>query len=96
METLSVTVNRLQKQGYNSEIAPEEIQKLIAEEWKIDEIYRFEANTNPSDSSILYAISKNDGSRKSLIINAYGVYDNDEINNFIRKLSMDETKNDTR
>ncbi len=86
METLSVVVNKLQKIGYNSEITIEEMNTLIPNEWIIDKTYRFEANTSPSDSSILYAISKRDGSRKSLIINAYGVYDDDNINNFIKKL----------
>ena len=86
METLSVVVNKLQKIGYNSEILLDEIKSLIPSEWIIDKTYRFEANTSPSDSSILYAISKRDGSRKSLIINAYGVYDDDNINNFIKKL----------
>lgn len=86
MDTLSLVVKKLQKMGYNSEITREEINTLAPSDWIIDKTYRFEANTSPSDSSVLYALSKRDGSRKSLIINAYGVYDDDNINNFIKKL----------
>lgn len=86
METLSEVINRLQREGYNSEIIPTEIPKLIAVEWRIDKIYRFEGMSNPADNSILYAISKTDGTRKSLIVNAYGVYNDSGVNDFITKV----------
>jgi hypothetical protein len=86
METLSSVMNRLQKEGYNSEILQDEIQKLIPSEWLIDKIYRFEGMSNPEDNSILYAVSKTDGTRKSLVVNAYGVYNDSGINDFITKV----------
>ncbi|MEO6303738.1 MAG: phosphoribosylpyrophosphate synthetase [Bacteroidia bacterium] len=86
METLSQATNRLQKEGYNSEILPNEIATLHPNEWQIEHICRFEGCSNPSDNSILYALAKKDGARKSLIINAYGVYNDAAINKFIEKV----------
>lgn len=86
METLSAVINRLQQQDYNSEITPIELQKLIPDEWLIDSIFRFEGKSNPSDNSILYALSKKDLTRKSLLVNAYGVYSDFKIGDFISNL----------
>ncbi|CAN5423228.1 hypothetical protein BH10BAC1_BH10BAC1_00440 [soil metagenome] len=87
METLSQAINRLQNEGYNSEITPDEINVLNPKDWGIDKICRFEGKSNPDDSSILYAVSKKDGSRKSLVVNSYGIYSESEINSFIEKVS---------
>ncbi len=86
METLSAAIDRLQQQDYTFEITPIELQKLIPDEWLIDSIFRFEGKSNPADNSILYAISKKDLTRKSLLVNAYGVYSDSEIGNFINKV----------
>ncbi len=86
METLSIATNRLQKEGYNSEINLDEIHTLDPSEWVIDEFLRFEGMTNPADNSILYALSTKDGKRKSLLINSYGVYNDSTINDFMKKV----------
>ncbi|WP_158728818.1 MULTISPECIES: phosphoribosylpyrophosphate synthetase [unclassified Flavobacterium] len=83
MDTLSSVVNALQAKGYTSEILPNEFETLISEEWHICEIHRFEGNSSPSDNSILYAIRKKDGSRKSLVIDAYGVHSDACIDKFL-------------
>ncbi|MDO6434644.1 hypothetical protein Q4E93_28795 [Flavitalea sp. BT771] len=61
------------------------------EELSILRTYRFEGESNPSDSSILYIIEAND----HLIgysLDAYGVYSNHDdeegYDNFIRKISI--------
>lgn len=48
-------------------------QKYSAENFYVDEFYRFEGMTNPDDSSILFAISSSDGI-KGTLVDAYGVY----------------------
>ena len=60
---------------------------------KIIKVYRFEGNSDPSDSSILYIIEANDG----LIgynMDAYGVYSNHEdegaYDNFMRKIPIED------
>ena len=63
--TLSGTMNELRKEGYIEDFnlqqnyleCPRGQPKLFADDFKVDKFYRFEGASNPSDSSILYAIS---------------------------------------
>lgn len=43
------------------------------EEFTVDEIYRFEENSDPDDNSILYLISSSEGV-KGFLLDAYGTY----------------------
>ncbi len=59
---------------------------------KIIKTYRFEGDSDPSDSTILYLIEANDG-LVGYSIDAYGVYSNhdDELyDDFIRRIPMEE------
>jgi len=61
-------------------------------ELKIIKTYRFEGESDPSDSAILYVIEANDG-RLGYSLDAYGVYsnhDDDKYDDFIRKIPMEE------
>ncbi|MEZ5049154.1 MAG: phosphoribosylpyrophosphate synthetase [Saprospiraceae bacterium] len=42
------------------------------EEFEVKEFYRFEGETNPDDSSILYAVVTHNG-EKGVIVDGYGV-----------------------
>ena len=62
------------------------------EDLKIIKTYRFEGESDPSDSSIIYLIEANDGTI-GYTMDAYGVYsdhDDDGYDDFIRKISVDE------
>lgn len=61
-------------------------------ELKIIKTYRFEGESDPSDSCILYLLEANDGSM-GYSLDAYGVYSNhedDKYDDFIRKIPMEE------
>jgi hypothetical protein len=58
---------------------------LSPAEFEIEEVYRFEGMTNPSDSSILYAIASK-GGLKGTLVSAYGVYADTMSNEMIEKL----------
>ena len=63
-----------------------------SDELTIIKTYRFEGDSDPSDSSILYLIEANDG-LVGYSIDAYGVYTNhDDVNydEFIRKINVSE------
>ncbi len=86
MKTLSAEVNRLQKAGYSSEIIPDELKDLNPLEWMINEICRFEGLSDPADNAVLYALTSNDGKRKSLIINSFGYDSSEKFDTFIKKV----------
>ena len=52
------------------------------EETTIVDYFRFEGESNPDDTSILYAIEAADGT-KGTIASAYGVYANEDVDQFI-------------
>lgn len=54
-------------------------------EVEILHFYRFEGESNPADSAILYAIETNDGERGTLI-DAYGPYNDSQVTNFIKQV----------
>lgn len=58
---------------------------LSPEDFNIVEVYRFEGMSNPSDTSILYAIESNDG-LKGTLVSSYGVYADAMSNEMIKKL----------
>jgi hypothetical protein len=99
MTTLSGVLEKLRiKKQDNELIMTEEgfsspAGKLYKEEdLTIIKTYRFEGDSDPSDSSILYLMEANDG-LTGYSIDAYGVYSNhDDVNydEFIRKINVSE------
>lgn len=61
------------------------------EDLTIIKTYRFEGESDPSDSSILYVIEANDG-LTGYSIDAYGVYTNHEhdYDEFVRKIKVSD------
>ncbi len=93
-KTLSQVTNQLSKEGYDANIPNDEIKLLNPSEWEIDNFHRFEGETNPGDNSILYAISKKDGSRRIMLISAYGADSDLEINEFVDSMNSTKKKHD--
>lgn len=58
---------------------------LLPSQFEVDQTFRFEGNTNPSDEAILYAISSLDGKIKGVVVNSYGVYSDDMTDELMRK-----------
>lgn len=61
------------------------------EELKIIKTFRFEGDSNPDDSSIIYVIEASDG-LIGYSMDAYGVYSNHEVeyDEFIRKIPVED------
>lgn len=101
MTTLSGVLDVLKQRGYDHEfrLKPDgKLQSLAIEQtfepddFKIVRTYRFEGDSNPSDSAVLYLMEHKDG-LIGYIINAYGAYDDydgDLFEEFIRKLPVEE------
>ena len=96
--TLSETMNELRKQGYIEDFNP--LQhclecrngqlKVFPEEFKVDNYYRFEGESNPSDAAILYAISSDRYQLKGILVNAYGIYSELASDEIMEKLQIRE------
>ena len=81
-ETLVDATNDLYKRGYTANLSlegdtiddKEHDIHMGADDFEIDEFYRFEGQSNPSDMSIVYGISSPKYKLKGVLVNAYGTY----------------------
>lgn len=94
--SLSEAIADLQRQGYTEnlnfcETGLENRKKACiypAGELRVRQFFRFEGQTNPDDSSILYAIETSDGHR-GLLVDAYGAYSGSIPPEILDKLKID-------
>lgn len=79
-DTLSQAVNDLMSRGYTDDLSLDREcvicngnnTSLHPDDFVIDEFHRFEGESNPSDESIVYAISATNKSVKGVLVNAFG------------------------
>ena len=95
MTSLAECLEYLAKKGFIEQFRVEE-DKLKAstdetkygpEDVKAVNFYRFEGNSNPDDTSILYAIETIDG-RKGTLTDAYGMYADPEVGEFVQAMEI--------
>jgi hypothetical protein len=94
--TLSETMNELRKEGYVEDFNLKQNclecrngqYKVFADEFKVDKFYRFEGESNPSDSAILYAVSSNKHQLKGILVNGYGIYSEPITDEMLQKLDI--------
>lgn len=94
-DTLVEALNDLKKRGYTLDfnLQPDCLHcasndlRLHPEDFEIQEVYRFEGDTNPSDQSVVYAIESNIG-EKGVLVNAYGLYADSASDAMVKKLAM--------
>jgi hypothetical protein len=99
MNTLSASVNKLVSEGYTENFKVDEKGLATTEDGKhykpeqvhIKNFFRFEGASDPGDSSILYAIELDDGT-KGTLTDAYGSYDDENIGKFIKQVEDIEKK----
>ena len=98
--TLSEAMNDLRKEGYTEDFnlrndhidCSDGRYKMKHDEFKIDSFYRFEGETDPSDESILYAISSEKYHLKGVLVNGYGISSDAATDELIRKLDVRNKK----
>ncbi len=90
MKTLVECIQLVIKRGYKTNfiaidennLKGEREKAYTPEEVKINTFYRFEGDSDPGDSSILYAI-ETEGGEKGYVTNAYGPYSDTKVSKFI-------------
>lgn len=93
MNTLSSCITKVVKDGYteNFSVSEDGMSSSTNEkiyhpnEVKIINFYRFEGQSDPSDSAILYVIETADGS-KGTLTDAYGAYSDHSVDAFIKEV----------
>lgn len=94
MTTMMKCMNKLQEDGYTENFvatekgleAPSTKNFYIPPEVKIDNFYRFEGESDPADSAIVYAIETNDGLKGMLVDSYGGAYANENVSKFIHEV----------
>jgi hypothetical protein len=101
MTTLTRVLERLHERGFDHELKMSDhgrmqnsdAQKIYnPEDLTIIKTYRFEGESDPSDSSILYVMEDVEG-HKGYVLDAYGVYSSHEeagYNEFIQKVKVED------
>ncbi|RFZ94062.1 phosphoribosylpyrophosphate synthetase [Mucilaginibacter conchicola] len=93
-ETLVDATNDLTKRGYTENLSLEgdtiddksKDIHMTADDFEIDEFYRFEGQSNPDDMAIVYGISSAKYGIKGILVNAYGTYADDSSSAIAAKL----------
>ncbi|MFN8308537.1 MAG: hypothetical protein U0T73_01120 [Chitinophagales bacterium] len=99
MKTLSEVLEKLRKRRHDNEFkltengfTVNESKMYVPEDLTIIKSYRFEGDSNPDDSCVLYLIQANDG-LIGYSIDAYGAYSNHEdehYDDFIRRMKVED------
>ncbi|RSC93479.1 phosphoribosylpyrophosphate synthetase [Tenacibaculum singaporense] len=87
-------INELKNQGYVEDFNLKQNclecrngeYKVFHNEFEIDKFFRFEGDSSPDDSSILYAISSDKYNLKGVLVNSYGIYSEDITDEMLDKL----------
>ncbi|WP_158826694.1 phosphoribosylpyrophosphate synthetase [Mucilaginibacter lacusdianchii] len=105
-ETLVDATNDLMKRGYTANLSfdddADNIQDkdqnihLTADDFEVDEFYRFEGASNPDDMSIVYAISSMKHNLKGVLVDAYGTYANNSSSAIEAKLHHHQVSDNLR
>ncbi|QCW99472.1 phosphoribosylpyrophosphate synthetase [Aggregatimonas sangjinii] len=93
-DSLVDAINDLKMLGYDKDFnlqksfleCKEPHHQIAPEEFTVDGYYRFDGNTNPSDESVLYAISSKRYQLKGILIDAYGAYSEPPSAEMLQKL----------
>lgn len=102
MTTVTQVLNVLKERGYTEEFNLRETcivsqngeVSLKPGEFEVDKHYRFEGQSDPGDSSIVYAISSKETAVKGTLIDAYGMYSDPLSKDMIEALKQDYKNND--
>lgn len=93
MPTLITCISKAKSDGYTSDLEVTESGLHVkdnehyfsSDEVSINDFYRFEGASDPSENSILYLVETNDGT-KGILINAYGAYADPVLASFIEQV----------
>jgi hypothetical protein len=95
-DTVSQAITELNKQGYVEDFnlkadcleCRNGQYRVFAEEFAVDDFYRFEGESDPADESIVYAISSPKYGLKGVLVAPYGIYSEPITDQMVEKLRI--------
>ena len=95
-DTVVSALNGLRSQGFTIDfnvafdklICSEKKIILHPEDFEITRIFRFEGDSNPDDEEVVFAIESKDGSRKGVLVSAFGIYSESTSTEMLKKLTI--------
>jgi len=93
-DTVTEAMNELKKRGYTQNfnlekdclLCDEKEIYLHPQDFEVDEVYRFEGNSDPGDENVVYAISSAKHQLKGILVSAYGMYSDISSTELLSKL----------
>lgn len=94
--TLSQDLNRLRtEEGYREDFnlldhilnSDEEREQFFAQDFVVDEVYRYEGMSNPGDEAILYAITTSSG-QKGVLMDGYDYTSGQVSEELLKRLDL--------
>ena len=81
-DTVTEAIGELTKRGYTHDftlggdclLCDEKEIYLHPQDFEVDEVYRFEGDSDPGDENVVYAISSAKHNLKGILVSAYGMY----------------------
>lgn len=100
MKSLATCLSKMVKEGYTEDfqITEQGLESLQLhhnygpEQIQIVNFFRFEGQSDPDDNAILYVIETNDGT-KGTLIDAYGVYNDPKLSQFMKDVESIHKRN---
>jgi hypothetical protein len=96
-DTVSEAIKDLTQRGYSSDLSIRADKdrlvcsqtglELSPDEFRIDEIHRFEGMTDPADEMIVFAISSKDDKTKGIVLNAFSIYSSFRASKLVKQLT---------
>jgi|SRR4030095_596173 hypothetical protein len=97
MKTITEIIETLKKQGYNYDflvengevINRETGERFFPDDLIIESTQRYEGDSNPDDSTVVYAITAKSGTR-GILVDSYGAYADPKIAALISRIPVRE------
>ena len=93
-DTVTEAISDLQQRGYNHNFntrkdclfCDEKDVNLKPADFEVDEVYRFEGNSDPGDENVVYAISSANSDLRGILVMAFGTYAEEVSSELLQKL----------
>jgi hypothetical protein len=97
MKTLTEIMEYLKERGFSNDfqikndiiVSKDTNEKFSPKDLIIENVYRYEGDSNPDDSAVLYAITARSGTR-GILIDSYGAYADPKISALISEIPFRE------